>query len=101
MTLGGKELDICEPQKQIMTAKEGNFSDFFLYFQGFISSLANPDVTPMDHVLQPFILVFNWLNKKKLIYLSVNRYLFFTSQSTIFQLCWHGISWVEPVLSRD
>ena len=25
----------------------------------------------------------------------------FTSQSTIFQLCWDGSSWVEPVLSRD
>ena len=26
---------------------------------------------------------------------------FFTSQSTIFQLCWDGSSWVEPVLSKD
>ena len=26
---------------------------------------------------------------------------FFTSQSTIFQLCWNGPSWVEPVLSKD
>ena len=27
--------------------------------------------------------------------------LIFTSQSTIFQLCWDGSSWVEPVLSKD
>ena len=26
---------------------------------------------------------------------------FFTSQSTIFQVCWDGSSWVEPVLSKD
>ena len=26
---------------------------------------------------------------------------FFTSQSTIFQLCWDRSSWVEPVLSKD
>ena len=25
---------------------------------------------------------------------------FFTSQSTIFQLCWDGSSWVEPVLGK-
>ena len=26
---------------------------------------------------------------------------FFKSQSTIFQLYWVGLSWVEPVLSKD
>ena len=26
---------------------------------------------------------------------------FFTSQSTIFQLCWDRLSWFEPVLSKD
>ena len=26
---------------------------------------------------------------------------FFTSQSTIFQICQDGSSWVEPVLSKD
>ena len=26
---------------------------------------------------------------------------FLTFKSTIFQLCWDGSSWVEPVLSRD
>ena len=25
---------------------------------------------------------------------------FFTSQSTIFQLCWDRSSWIEPVLSK-
>ena len=27
--------------------------------------------------------------------------ILYISQSTIFQLCWEGSSWVEPVLSKD
>ena len=35
----------------------------------------------------------------RFLFVCLNR--FFTSQSTIFQLCWDGSSWVEPELSRD
>ena len=34
-------------------------------------------------------------------YNTVHSYGFFTTQSTVFQLCWDGPSCIEPVLSKD
>ena len=57
---------------------------------------------------QPWNLHFIWEKKKKKVgnlrtftIHSVLVSLFFTSQSTIFQVSWHRFSWVESALSKD
>ena len=42
-----------------------------------------------------------WINMYRAIHQNVWLIWFFTSQSTIFQLCWGGSSLVEPVLNKD
>ena len=42
-----------------------------------------------------------WINMYRVIHHNACLIWFFTFQSTIFQLCWDGPSWVEPVLSKD
>ena len=56
---------------------------------------------PAWHHLQPFSCQFDFYDVNCPLKPCFCLIWFFTSQSTIFQLCWEGSSWVEPVLSKD
>ena len=54
-----------------------------------------------DAWCRPITRVHLWAHHARVIFCLFCLIQFFTSQSTIFQLCWDGSSWVEPVLSKD
>ena len=49
--------------------------------------------------LKMFIL--NWVSKHFVSLMAILCFVCLMSQSTVFQLCLDGSSWVEPVLSKD